>query len=217
MSYHLGMTTLDPILPLPVGTGLPEVRQGEGKRILTDTRLVDCGMTFRAFYSAWEQVERRAAENYRRYIDNPQLQHVADAWLEAVLWFRQQAHPGMDVKQISESKARKIRAEEAAKAKKPKARSKTTTPVKESKDVPEAASSPACPECGETEVLKVEKKGKPFWKCFECEHKWPREAPGGPSKAPKGKGNSQGKSKKKSKKEKKAGKKKARDLIPADS
>lgn len=213
MSYHPSMTTLDPILPLPVRTGLPEVRQGDGKTILKNDGLSESGMTNRAFFMAWEQVERRAAENYPKYVGGT-LDYVAQAWLEAAIWFRRKAYPGIDIEPISETKAQKIRTQEAETAKKNKGKK-----VQASEAAPEQVKSEAgkavlgCPKCGEGELIKIKVNGVPHWKCFECEHRWPREAPGSPAKASKHAkhGESTKKSKEKHKKSKKKGKKKARD------
>lgn len=214
MSYHHYMTTLDPILPLPGGTGLPEVRQGEGKAILLNDELSESGMTERAFFVVWEQVERRAAENYPKYVGGS-MDHVAQAWLEAAVWFRRKAHPDLDFKVLSEAKVQKIRAKESA-AKKIKTAAKKQAPQNGKK----AAASPACPQCGDTELIETtSKKNEPIWKCFECGHKWPRtpsntpsDPSGSPSKAGKHKDGSHtpGKSKKKLKKGKKADKKKGK-------
>lgn len=185
MSYHLDMATLDPILPLPVGTGLPEVRQGEGKTILQNDGPSESGMTNRAFFVVWEQVERRAAENYPKYVGGT-MDAAAQAWLEAVVWFRRKAYPGMDIDPISETEAQKIRAKEAVKA---KTKKKDSSVAAEQPDASEGAKSStapvrSCPECGDTELIKTKtKKGKLIWKCFECDHRWPREAPESSSKA----------------------------------
>jgi len=79
---------IDPVFPLPANTGPPPVRQGEGSVILhndENTRVVE--LPFRAFWILWEHVEKRGAEAYLRYKGGP-LDHVAQAYLEGVVAFR---------------------------------------------------------------------------------------------------------------------------------
>lgn len=125
---------LDPILPLPAGTEIPPVRQGEGKEIMQNDKTMIVSMPYRAFYLMWEQAERRARENYPKYVGG-QLDHHARASLEAVHAFRSAAR-GEDLPILPEKKAqkaRKIRAKmeaEAATAKKSGDKKETKVPTK---------------------------------------------------------------------------------------
>lgn len=171
-------SSLDPIFPLPANTGLHPVPQGTGKDLFDNDTYVSAGMTYRSFFIMWEQVERRAAEAYPRYIDGP-LAHVAEAWLEAVIWCRSVGHPYSEIVPISEKKARKIREKELKSAKK-RARCKHEQTAK-----------------------KKGKDGTKYRKCLDCGVKIASNVPSNgserPSKGLKGMGGSQprGKSKKK--------------------
>lgn len=41
-----------------------------------------------------------------------------------------------------------------------------------------------CPDCNTKGPKKVLKKGRPMWKCLECEFKWPREVPAEAPRSP---------------------------------
>lgn len=113
-------SSLDPILPLPAGTGIPPIKEGRGKDLFENDLHVAAGMTYRAFYTLWEQAERLAAINYPRYVGKGKTwELVAQTALEAVVWCRQIGHPNIQIEAISEKKAQKIRRKEveAAKAK----------------------------------------------------------------------------------------------------
>lgn len=180
-------SSLDPILPLPFLSRIPEIRAGEGSELFQRTDgLTGLGIPYRAFYVVWEQCERRAAENYPRYV-NSATPHVAQTWLEAVTWFRQMGHPDMEIIPISEKKAQKIRAKEAEAAKKKKAKPsvKDENPASEGDtgNVPNA-----CPKCGQHRtILKEKKRGVKMYRCADCDHLWPRNAPVSRSKAPESK------------------------------
>lgn len=177
------MSSLDPIFPLPAGTGIPPIKQGRGKDLFENDLHVPAGLTYRAFYVIWEQVEQRAAHNYPKYVDGP-LNKVAQTWLEAVVWCREIGHPLLgELTPISEKEARKIRAKEEKRAKQEAAakRGKSRTPVvKGDNDAREGElSTPTtCPKCGPNRtVLKKKFKGEKVWKCVDCGHRWPRSAP----------------------------------------
>lgn len=101
---------LDPIFPLPFGTGISPLRQGEGAAHLRNDQIIPGteGLSWRAFYVMWEQVEIRAAQNYPRYVGGP-MDHAAQAWLEAVIYFRKIANPETQMKVWPEEKAKKAR------------------------------------------------------------------------------------------------------------
>lgn len=134
---------LDPVFPLPASTGIPPVREGEGRDILlatTPTKVVE--LSYRAFYLLWEHVEKVGAERYARYKNGGPLEHVADAYLEAVHAFRNSAAdrtlPVMSEK--SAQRARKVLAEiETAEA----AKSKKKPPAEVPGGATEAPESPA--------------------------------------------------------------------------
>lgn len=189
-------SSLDPIFPLPAGTGIPPVKQGRGAELFENDVMVAAGMTYRSFYVMWEQVERRAAENYPKYVGGP-MGHVADTWLEAVVWCRNIAFPNAVIEPISERKAQKIRTKEAEAA---KALAKRKKPVREG-DTGSRSAAPGeppleCPKCGPNRTIlkkKSRKTGKKIWKCADCEHTWPRRSPSGPSTRPsKGRGKAGG-------------------------
>lgn len=118
---------LDPILPLPAGTGIPYLREGEGREILNDDRPVVISMTRRAAYIMWEQAEALAKKHYQQKIDGPFANH-ANAVLEACYGFRNRRYEDLYEKplpKMSEERARKARkvlaemqAQEAREAKK---------------------------------------------------------------------------------------------------
>ena len=125
---------LDPVLPLPAGTEIPPVRPGEGKDILNSTaplKIVE--LPYRAFYSVWELVERRAAEQYPKHVGGAFNNH-AQAWLEAAAAFRS-AFSGTIIEPMDEARAQKARrilarieAEEAAAAKRKGSRKSSEAP-----------------------------------------------------------------------------------------
>lgn len=173
-------SSLDPIFPLPAGTGIPPIKQGRGAELFENDVYVEAGMTYRSFYVMWEQVERRAAENYPKYVGGP-MGHVADTWLEAVVWCRNIAFPNVTIEAISERKAQKIRAREIEKAKNA-ALAKRKKPASEGDTSDETPTE--CPKCGINRTIlkrKSRKTGKKIWKCADCEHTWPRRSPGLPS------------------------------------
>lgn len=182
MSYHLVVNVsppsrLDPILPLPAGTGIPPVtQQGYGKKLFKDQHFVAAGMTYRSFYVMWEQVELRAAQNYPRYVDSGPMSNVAEAWLEAVVWCRQIAHPNVQIEPMSEKKAKRIRAKELQAVK--DAKKQATADRKNAKNGTEEKFDPEtspCPKCGPNRLFKkVRKDDLPFWKCCDCGHRIPR-------------------------------------------
>lgn len=111
---------LDPVLPLPAGTGVPEVRQGEGGDLLNQTDPVMFPeLTQRAFRNLWEIVEAKARVDYPKYLNGP-MHNVAMMRLEQVTAFRSAA-AGVVITPMDEAKAQKarrilskIKAEEAA-------------------------------------------------------------------------------------------------------
>jgi hypothetical protein len=123
---------LDPVLPLPAGTGIPPIKQGQGSDILhatSPTKVVE--LPYNAFYMLWESIEARAARDYQKYIDGP-LAHVAEAELAAVHAFRSAAADRV-LPIMSEERARKARLilakhdkDEAKAKKKPKSEAPET-------------------------------------------------------------------------------------------
>lgn len=161
-------SSLDPIFPLPAGTGIPPVKEGTGRDLLQNDVMVTAGTTYRAFYLMWEQVERIAAVNYPKYVDGP-MHHVAAAHLEAVKWCREVGHPLVgELPVLSEKEAQELRAQELLKEKK--------AAKKKSKVSPSTDDTPSeCPKCGpHRTVLKKKFKGEKVWKCADCGHRWPR-------------------------------------------
>ena len=179
-------SSLDPIFPLPANTGPPEIKAGEGADLFKRNDHVANGMTYRSFYVLWEQAEHRAREHYKRYL-NGHLPHVAETWLEAIVYLRQIGNPNVQIEPISEKKAQKIRAKEAEAAKKKKVAKKASG----EDDVPEGPieADPIgtavielepnqCPKCGpHRTILKVKKKGVKMYRCADCGHVWPRKGP----------------------------------------
>lgn len=181
---------LDPILPLPAGTGIPEVKQGQGKEILENTSVRIVELPYRAFYMLWEVAEKRAAENYARYVGGP-MDHAAQAYLEAVLAFRNAARSAAGLDHLpffTEEQARKIRKkfekhqralaeqEKAARSRK----GKTTPESPDPQDPVESAH--------EHEIVRKRSKktGDRYWICSSCGERFssdPGEAPERPSKA----------------------------------
>lgn len=186
--------SLDPILPLPAGTGIPYLRDGEGSEILANSETIrTVEMTYRAFYVTWEIVEGLARKNYQRYIGGP-MEGSALAALEAVQAFRS-AFWRREIPTLSESEAQRVREME-----------------RNPKKTPERVNHLSTDECShEGFVKKIKtKSGEKLWKCENCGLKWPRtssgDAPESVSKArkPKKQGSGAAKpdsgSKKKSKK-----------------
>lgn len=160
--------SLDPLLPLPAGTGIPYLKNGEGAEILQDSdhiRTVE--MTYRAFYVTWEQVEALAKKNYERYIGGP-MEGSALAALEAVQAFRS-AFWRREIPTLSESEARAIR--EAEKSGKTKKGAQTS-----GADV-NHLSTDQCSHDGFVKKVKT-KSGEKLWKCENCGLKWPRTSSG---------------------------------------
>lgn len=157
--------SLDPILPLPAGTGMLPLKQGDGRDILESTQIMMVELPYRAFFNLWEHAERRAAETYPRYVGGP-LDRAAQASLEAVVAFRS-ANRGVLLEPISEAKAQKIRAAE----------------IKQAKKLRHASDKPTkCPHCSSTTLKNVKRDGKKLVKCLDCKKRWPRSVSTGPSK-----------------------------------
>lgn len=156
MKKTLAEPKLDPVLPLPFGTGIPEIKQGDGKAILADTSPKAIDLSYRAFYTLWEHAERRAAVEYPKYVGGP-LDNVAQMWVEMVAAFRS-AGTGVDILPISERKAARIRAKELEEAKRKPCKHENTT-------------------------RKRAKDGTRYLKCLKCGEKLPREGSTSPSKS----------------------------------
>jgi hypothetical protein len=194
-------SSLDPIFPLPAGTGFIPVREGEGRSIFSGTKHVSAGMTYRAFFVLWEQAERLGRMNYQKYLAT--APDIAATYLEAVIWCRQIAYPDVRIEPLSEEEAAKIRAKEVKV--KPEKGKKATEPKKL-----------VCPECENADVMKSRRAGIAGFKCRQCKHWWPAETPTAPAQAPdeapatktakKSKKADKKSKKKKSKKDKKKGK-----------
>lgn len=179
---------LDPVLPLPAGTGIPPVKQGEGKEILANDSIRVIELPYRAFYFLWEIAERRAAENYGKYVGT-QLDDAAQAYLEAVYAFRNVDHQASTMTSenlpiFTEAEAKKIRARlakiqkaeaEAAKA----ARKRKGTP--DTPDSQEPVDEAAQADHQHEIVRKKSKKtGDRYWMCSSCGERFssdPSEAP----------------------------------------
>lgn len=102
---------LDPILPLPAGSGIPYLRNGDGTEILNDATPVVIETTYRGAYIMWEIAESLAKRHYQREIDGPFANH-ANAILEAVYGLRNRQHEtiyGRPLPKMSEERARKAR------------------------------------------------------------------------------------------------------------
>lgn len=173
-------SSLDPIFPLPAGTGIFPVKNGDGKDILSDTHIVMLELPFNAFYNLWGYVERIAAQEYpkRKNDPNDALRAYAEGQLAAVHAFRS-AFRGEILPMLTEAEAEKIRKKEAKVKKRP---------------VPDGEAADRCPNCGEGSLewrKKKSKTGEKLWKCNRCGHKWPRirhgETPRSVSKARGGK------------------------------
>lgn len=182
---------LDPILPLPAGTGIPPVKHGQGAEIMASTQLMMVELPYRAFYSLWDYAERIAVMNYPKYKGGP-LDNAAQAALEAVHAFRSSAR-GEILPILSEEDAQKIRAKTAKKT----AKAKKTKDKQLSLPLHEGGTPNDCPSCGPNRtVLKKKRDGKKIWKCADCGHRWPRRSPGStpqsPSKARSGKSKGSG-------------------------
>lgn len=146
---------LDPVLPLTAGSGINrDLREGEGAAILKNDNIVaGLGMTYRAFWHAWEMAEIRAAQNYPRYVGGP-MDHIAQTFLELVVWFRQQAHPDKPIRVFSEEKAKKARAYWEKEDKRLAAEAKAKKEKGKKGEAEEAA-----PEKPKKKRCKAEKKG----------------------------------------------------------
>lgn len=183
---------VDPILPLPWGTQIPTVRQGDGKDILEDTRPMFVELPYRAFFQLWEHAERVAARDYPRYVGGP-LDNAAQAALEAVHAFRSTAFGnGSPLPILSEEEAQRLRA-------KPKKR-KSTHPGLLSGITPQGGDPKEqpirrCPECASTDLKLTKKDGKPRFRCNKCGKRGARRltlAPTSPSNGSNGDGRSSG-------------------------
>lgn len=99
---------LDPILPLPADSGIPEVLPGQGAEILRQKEpTMFLELSYRAFYTLWEMAEAAAKRDYAKYVNGP-LAHVAEMRLEQVTAFRSAA-AGVPLVPLSEAKAQKAR------------------------------------------------------------------------------------------------------------
>lgn len=99
---------LDPVFPLPADSGIPVLKQGEGRmqlRETTPTRVVE--LPHRAFWMLWEIIESKALRDYPKYVDGP-MDNAAQAYLEAVHAFRS-AFAGRPLPVMSEERAQKAR------------------------------------------------------------------------------------------------------------
>lgn len=175
--------SLDPILPLPAGTGIPYLRDGEGSEILkTEGQFRTVELSARAFRVMWEQAEALAKKNWPRYAEGP-MRDVALAALEAVTAFRS-THWQRDLQPISEEEAKRVRETE----RNPGKTQKRVNPL----------STDECSHDGFVKKIKT-KSGEKLWKCENCGLKWPRtssgDAPESASKARKSKKQGSGASK----------------------
>lgn len=188
---------LDPILPLPAGTGIPPLKQGQGKEILTNTTVKVVELPYRAFYQLWEHAEAVAANQYQRYVGGP-LDHAAQAALEAVRAFREVAND-TQFPNLSEEEARKIRSRaERRAAKKQKVDAEKMAAARAAKrkgQISENGSAASkvmdkpteCPKCGPNRMIlpkKSKETGKKIWRCCDCGHRWPRRSSSRPSVEP---------------------------------
>jgi ribosomal protein L37AE/L43A len=131
--------------------------------------VLECGLTYRAFWHVWEHAELVGGRGYQRYIGKNE--NVARMYLEMVVWCRniayRAAHFGEgELKPISEKKAQRIRAEELAEWKK-KSKAKTKAAVGEM--------TPKQKKCKHASKSKIKRNGVRMWKCDDCHHRWPRE------------------------------------------
>lgn len=102
---------LDPILPFPAGTGIPYLREGEGKGILDNDTPVVVETTYRGAHILWEIAEGLAKRSYQQEIDGPFANH-ANAILEACYGLRNRRYEslyGKPLPRMSEERARKAR------------------------------------------------------------------------------------------------------------
>lgn len=164
---------LDPIFPLPFGTGIIPIKQGEGKSILENTHIKMVELPYRAFYILWEHAERIAARDYPKYVGGP-LDNAAQAALEMVHAFRS-ASRGDILPILSEEAAQKIREKEAKRARKRK------SVIATAKSVPVSAK---CPECGSERLKKIQKDGRKLFRCLDCRFRKPRRFFRLPAEAP---------------------------------
>lgn len=165
-------SSLDPIFPLPAGTGIFPVKNGDGKGILSDTHIVMLELPFNAFYDLWDYVERRAAQEYpkRKGDPNDALRTYAEGQLASVHAFRS-AFRGETLPMFTEEEAAKIRKKEgkrAAKVAKVDARDEAVQL--------ELGLDPECPMCHSKLLGKKKRDGKKIWRCLECGHRWPRKS-----------------------------------------
>lgn len=156
---------LDPILPLPHNTGIPFLREGEGKDILdTKSPVRTVELSYRAFYVMWEQAEALAKRNYPKYVDGP-MDNVAQAALEAVIAFRN-VWWCRDLAAVSEKEAVRVRELER---KRPRRDAQVRKPT--SGD-PSAESGTRCNACeGAMKPKKSKKTGDRYLKCEKCGNK----------------------------------------------
>ena len=175
---------LDPILPLPAGTGIPDVKQGDGKSILSDTTMKVVELPYRAFYSLWEVAEQRAVQQYPKYVGGP-MDNAAQMSLEAVRAFREAAL-GVQFPELSETEAVQLRARAAKNGTKPAPAAK---PAKKSDERPDSlldVDDNTCPKCGPNRTIikkKVKATKEKGWKCSDCGFWWPREGSESPSES----------------------------------
>lgn len=171
---------------MPYGTGIPKVKQGDGKEILANTKMMTLEIPYRAFYFLWEYAERIAEKDYRRYLDGP-MANASLATLEAAYACRNavfESATGSTLPLLSESDAQKIRAKED----KPK-RTKVIKTDEKDRAAGTGGSDnrnpDTCPKCGSSEepLKKKGKDGRKLWKCFDCDHRWAREPSTEPSEA----------------------------------
>ncbi len=114
MAPKLTLEDLDPVFPIQAGTGIDRnLKPGQGAEILANDSInAETGLTYRAFWHIWENVEVTAARMYPRYVTNNK--DVAATWLEAVVWCRNVAHRAAnfgigEVAVYSEDEAQKVR------------------------------------------------------------------------------------------------------------
>lgn len=162
---------LDPIFPIPlVASSLPIVRQGDGTSILHDTKPVIIEVPYRAFFMAWELIEKRAAESYPRYA-NGSLDHVAKTYLEAIIGFRnaalRSAHQDVALTAFSETEAAVIR-EAWRKSKLPK---KAKKAADDADEAPKGSAAEKTASRDESEAPICGKKHKIDGKTRKCVRK----------------------------------------------
>jgi ribosomal protein L37AE/L43A len=161
---------VDPVLPLPGGTGIPAIKNGQGKEILSDTRLMMIEMPYRAMHMLWEHAEKVAAQQYPKYVGGP-LDNAAQAALEAVHGLRSAAR-GEILPVLTEVEAMRLRAKSAKKS------SKKPAKVEADKQLQLELDSAICPECKGSASKKKRKNGQKVWRCASCGFRWPRRSHG---------------------------------------